>query len=74
MSINKWTKKQIIDELQIKDYYHDEMLSTLKKIWFLFDMHEDELPDDLDVESPEQLGDYIYGRLSQIKKQVNTEK
>jgi len=74
MSINKWTKKEIIDELQVIHYYHDEMLSTLKNIWCLFDMHEDELPDDLDVESPEQLGDYIYGRLSQIKKQVNTEK
>jgi hypothetical protein len=74
MSINKLTKKEIIDELQVIHYYHDEMLSTLKNIWCLFDMHEDELPHDLDVESPEQLGDYIYWRLSEIKKQVNTEK
>lgn len=72
MSINRLTKKQIIDELQIKDYYHDEMLSTLKKIWFLFDMQEDEIPDGQTIESPEQLGDYIYWRLSQIKKQVKS--
>ena len=70
MSINKLTKKQIIDELQIIHYYHDEMLSTLNKIWILFDMKEDEIPDDLDIECPEHLGDYIYWKLSQIKKQV----
>ncbi len=70
MSIHNQTKQEIIDKLQITEYYNDEMIQTLLKIYSLFEMDLQDLPDDWNIECPEHLGDYVYGKLTEIKNNI----
>lgn len=74
MSINNLTKDEIIDQLQIVEYHHDEMFTTLQKIYGLFDMNInlDHVPDGFSIDNPEHLGDYVYAKLCEIKNQLKS--
>ncbi len=69
MSINNLTKKQIIDELQLAEYFRDEMRQTLENIRELF--HIDiNMPDEWHYDNDEHFGDYIYDKLTEYKNNL----
>ena len=70
MSIHNYSKQEIIDKLQITEYYNDEMIQTLLKIYSLFNMDLQDLPEGWNIDCPEHLGDYVYGQLTEIKNNI----
>mgnify|MGYP003150196666 CR=1 FL=1 len=70
MSINNLTKQEIIDKLQVAEYDNDEMFQTLLKIYNLFEMDLRDLPEGWSINCPEHLGDYVYGKLVELKNNI----
>ena len=67
---NEMNRDELIHELNIMSYYRDEMRETLQKIRLLFAMNMDEFPNDWNINSDEDFGDFIYGWLRDYKNNL----
>jgi len=70
MSIYNLTKEEIVTNLQISEYYADEMRETLNKIQNLFEIvitPEEMKTHDWDINNDEHYGDVLYHKLYDFK-------
>ena len=70
-TINKLSKDEIISELQITEYYNDEMRNTLQNIQALFKI--DICPNEMkqhgwNIKCDEHYGDLLYSKLCELDK------
>ncbi len=59
-------KKDIVLQLQLSEYYRDELRESLHKLKELFNINFQDYPIDWDLNNDEHMADYIYGSIKRI--------
>jgi len=59
-------KKDIVLQLQISEYYRDELRDALHKLKELFNIQFQDFPIEWDLNNDEHLADYIYGTIKHL--------
>ena len=77
-TINNLSKQEIINELQVAEYYNDEMRQTLENIQAIFqiEISQKEMEEHgWNIKCDENYGDLLYSKLcdfkTSIKKEIN---